>query len=239
MKAIKTNIFIWIFTSLFISMTSSVCAQNNPITSSPSEGLPEDSTGIRNVLFIGDSMTGWLAERLNAYGDLNGFNVATVVWDGSTIQKWAKTPGLSTLIEQISPDAILICLGMNELFEPNPESKLSNSIDKLKNAFGEIPYLWIGPPSWPGHTEGGTLNNWLEEKLGEKNFFKSFDLDLSRQSKSNPHPSKKGIEEWMDLVVEWIPDNSNLVFRSLVPPEKGVLSRGKPFIYKRMKEPLQ
>ena len=35
--------------------------------------------GVRNVLFIGDSMTGWLSERLNAYGRLNGFDVSTIV----------------------------------------------------------------------------------------------------------------------------------------------------------------
>ncbi len=55
-----------------------------------------DSTDsiVKNVLIIGDSMTGWMAERLNAYGQINGFDVATIVWDGSTISKWADSPNL-------------------------------------------------------------------------------------------------------------------------------------------------
>ena len=40
----------------------------------------KDAEGIKNVLFIGDSMTGWMADRLNAYGEKNGFKVSSVVW---------------------------------------------------------------------------------------------------------------------------------------------------------------
>lgn len=39
-------------------------------------GTTEDKDSdayIKKVLFIGDSMTGWMAERLNAYGRANGF----------------------------------------------------------------------------------------------------------------------------------------------------------------------
>lgn len=238
METSKTNILRWLCMSLFLAIASVAYSQNDSIKTICHESIETDSTGIRKVLFIGDSMTGWMAERLNAYGDINGFEVATVIWDGSTIQKWAKSQKLPDIIEETAPDAIFICLGMNELFEPNPDSKLKDYVETLKSDFGEIPFLWIGPPSFPGQAPGEALNNWLEKELGERNFFRSFNLDLSRQSKSNPHPSRKGIEEWMDKVVEWIPDNSNLEFKSLIPPKEGALSRGKYFVYKRMKENL-
>lgn len=238
MEASKTNILRWLCMSLFLTAASVVYAQNDSINTIEPDYMGKDSTCINKVLFIGDSMTGWMAERLNAYGDINGFEVATVIWDGSTIQKWAKSSKLPDIIEETAPDAIFICLGMNELFEPNPDSKLKNYVETLKSDFGDTPFLWIGPPSFPGQAQGEILNNWLEKELGEKNYFSSFNLDLSRQSKSNPHPSRKGIEEWIDNVVEWIPDNSNLQFKSLNPPGKGILSRGKYFVYKRMKENL-
>lgn len=197
-----------------------------------------DTTAVRKVLFLGDSMTGWMAERLNAYGEINGFEVATIVWDGSTISKWADTDGLADIIAAENPDAIMVCLGMNEMFEPFPEKRLSTPVEKLVDAFGDTPFLWIGPPSWPGKDHGKIFNDWMASKLGEGNYFSSLELALPRQSKTNPHPSRQGIEEWIDKVVEWIPGSSNLKFTSLDRPADGKVSRGKTFVYKRMKDTL-
>jgi len=198
----------------------------------------EDYVKVSRVLFIGDSMTGWMAERLNAYGEINGFEVSTIVWDGSTISKWADSPNLKSIISSQDPDAIIVSLGMNEMFEPNPQTKLKKPIKDLIATFGDIPFLWIGPPSWPGHSQGQAFNNWIQEELEPGNYFRSFDLDIPRQSKSNPHPSREGIEIWIDMVAEWIPINSNIKFPSLDKPGTGKMSRGKTFIYKRMKEKL-
>lgn len=197
-----------------------------------------EEQSIEKVLFIGDSMTGWMAERLNAYGEKNGFEVATVVWDGSTIRKWGGQKNLATRIRDIAPDAIFISLGLNELFETNPENRLSASLESILRAVGDIPCLWIGPPSWPGRSEGGVLNGWLAEKLGEGRYFRSDTLDLQRQSKTNPHPSRSGIIKWIDIVVEWIPEHTDLKFNRLERPDPSAMSRGKVFIYKRMQENL-
>ncbi len=230
----------YILTILFLMMaiswspTISHGQEVDPIDSEHSE----ETTEIKKVLFIGDSMTGWMAERLNAYGEKNGFEVATIVWDGSTIKKWGSSPKLKEMINKMAPDAIFVSLGMNELFEAHPEKNLESYVNNLKSDFADIPFLWIGPPSWPGHSEGKSLNDWLEQRLGEGNFFRSYDLDIPRQSSSNPHPDRAGIEIWMDKVAAWIPDNTNLKFKSLDVPDKGAMSRGETFIYKRMKETL-
>ncbi len=192
---------------------------------------------VKKVLFIGDSMTGWMAERLNAYGDENDFEVATIVWDGSTLSKWAKTPNLKEVIEEQAPDAIIVSLGMNEMFESKPD-RFKGELDTIVSAFGETPFLWIGPPSWPGHSQGQIFNDWLAENLGEGNYFSSLNLDLPRQSKSNPHPTRHGIEEWIDQVVEWMPENSHINLPVVNLPEDGKMTRGKTFIYKRMTEKL-
>lgn len=193
---------------------------------------------VRKVLFLGDSMTGWLAERLNAYGEENGFEVATVVWDGSTIKKWGSSPRLTSLIQRHDPDAIFISLGMNELFETNPSIRFGKQFDAIIGAAGDVPLVWIGPPSWPGHDKGMVLNNWLYEQLGDGHFFCSFDLSLPRQSKSNPHPTRDGMVKWMDAAVEWIQENGAVRFPDIRKPSDEQMSRGKVFIYKRMKEKL-
>lgn len=192
---------------------------------------------VHKALFIGDSMTGWLSERLNAYGKENGFEVATVVWDGSTIKKWGSSPKLTSLIEKQNPDAIFVSLGMNELFESNP-SRFASYLDAIKGAAGNVPVIWIGPPSWPGHAKGDALNKWLEAQLGAGHFFRSFDLTLPRQSRTNPHPTREGMIKWMDAAVDWVQEKGAVRFPGVTHPKGEQMSRGKSFVYKRMKESL-
>lgn len=218
-------------------------AQQTHHTHTPPTAAPQTHTTksepVKKVLFIGDSMTGWMAERLNAYGQLHGFEVATVVWDGSTIQKWGATPKLAELVKKEKPDAVFVSLGMNELFERNPESRLGPSVDKILNSLGDTPYLWIGPPAWPGKPGGEKLNTWLSSRLGPGHFFDSSRLTLKRQSPSNPHPSRQGIEKWIDTVVEWLPaSESEITMSGYTTPASGKASRGKTYIYKKMKETL-
>lgn len=209
-----------------------------PVWARAQESAADDRPVARKILFLGDSMTGWLSERLNAYGKENGFEVATVVWDGSTIRKWGSSPRLTSVITRQDPDAIFISLGMNELFEANPESQLRSRFDVIVGAAGDIPVIWIGPPSWPGHNKGETLNKWLADNLGEGHFYRSFDLTLPRQSKTNPHPTREGMIKWMDSAVEWIQEEGAVRLPGIRKPAGEQMSRGKTFIYKRMKESL-
>lgn len=198
----------------------------------------QEDRPIKNVLFIGDSMTGWMAERLEAYGIENGFEVSTVLWDGSTISKWGTGNRIGNLITKYKPDAVFISLGMNELLEKFPQKRLDSYVENIKKQLGEIPYLWIGPPSWPGKGNGEILNKWLESKLPSGHYFISSNLNLGRQSKTNPHPTKEAIQQWMDKVAEYV-DNSRIMnFESLRKPSGVQMKRGKVFIYKRMKETL-
>lgn len=194
------------------------------------------SPEVKKVLFIGDSMTGWLSERLTAYGKENGFDVATVVWDGSTIKKWSESTNLPRVVSEQKPDVVFISLGMNELFEPNPQAKLKEPVARIKKSLGDVPLIWVGPPHWPGHDKGEVLDNWLRQELGPDSYFSSLKLNLPRQSAKNPHPTKEGMVEWMDAVVKWIPDNASVKFPSLRTPTGAKMIRGNTFIYKRMKE---
>lgn len=193
---------------------------------------------IRKVLFIGDSMTGWLSERLNAYGVENGFEVATVVWDGSTIRKWGNSPKLKSLIESHDPDAVFISLGLNELLEPNPQRQLGSAVDNIITAVGSRPMVWIGPLSWPGKGKGDRLTSWLAAKLGASKYFDSSSLIIQRQGKTNPHPTRQGASLWTDNIVNWLRTNPSLRFPSLDKPTGQQMLRGKSFTYRRMKDPL-
>lgn len=191
------------------------------------------------LLVIGDSMTGWMGDRMNAYGEKNGYEVATVVWDGSTIRKWgASSARLKGIIKAEKPDAIIICLGMNELYEKNPEGRLSEPLSHLMKAIGSTPYVWIGPPTWPGKPAETKMLSWLKEKVGETRFYDSSKLSLPRQSKTNPHPSREGICKWVDSIEKWLPANTSFELPGYEEPASKAMKRSKTFIYKKMKESL-
>ena len=195
---------------------------------------------VKKVLFIGDSQTGWMGERLTAYGAENGFEVATVTWDGATPQKYAKSGKIPVLIETHKPDAVFINLGMNELLERNPQKNLGPSLTTIKKALGDIPFVWIGPLSWPGKGKGETLVNWLKksvESAPNGHFYNASDENIPRQSKTNPHPTREGAALLVDHIVEWLP-TQNLEFTSLRKPSTEQMKRGKTFIYKRMNQSL-
>lgn len=209
-----------------------------PTTEESEEEEDPENPYIRKVLIIGDSMTGWLGQRLQAYGDVNGFEVATVYWDGSTLQKWAETPRLAKVISEFDPDVVFVSLGMNNIFERDPERNLRSSFNKILSTIGDRYYVWIGPPNWPGKDGGKVLVDWLREKNGEGNFFDSFNLEIQRASKTNIHPTKEGSIFWMEKFLDWIWDETDLNFKSLDYPAPDAVRKGPVYIYKRMKETL-
>ena len=195
----------------------------------------ENGSHITKALIFGDSMAGWLGERLNAYGRENGFEVGTVVWDGATIQKFANSPQLKAIIDKQDPQVVFVCLGMNNLAEPRP-AVVKPAVDKIIEAVGGRRLVWIGPPSWPGKPKWTALNSYLETTLGPDRYFNSFGLTLPRQSASNPHPTREGMIKWGDALAAWLPDHVEGFSTLRKPPMPMV--RGKYFIYKRMKEKL-
>lgn len=234
MKTVKN--LTWALAAILCIALLAPCAE--PAYAQTTSSQAPEHQHVKKILFIGDSMTGWLAEALNGYGRENGFEVATVVWDGSTIQKWANSPRFKQLVETNDPDAVFVSLGMNDLFTTKPES-LAPYITKIKNAVGNRGLVWVGPPSWPGHNKGSLLNNWLSNELGSPHYFNSFNLSLPRQSAKNPHPTREGMIKWIDALAQWLPTGSDLNFPKLkTPSSQNRMVRGKTFIYKRMKEQL-
>lgn len=198
----------------------------------PTHAAASGST-VKNVLFIGDSTTGWLADRLNAYGNINGFSVAAEVWDGSTIKKWAESPRTAKAIATQKPDVIFVSLGMNDMYVTNPEKRLGSSLNKLLKTFGDIPVIWIGPVSWPGKNLGNQVNAWLSSRLGAWHYFDSSTLKLTRQSKTNPHPTREATAQWLDSVLGWLKTSGAVSLPGYANPGKRAMLRPKAFHYRR------
>ncbi len=129
---------------------------------------------------------------------------------------------------------------MNELLERNPQARLASSIASLKQSIDNIPFVWIGPLEWPGKGKGETLVSWLSgnvEAAPNGHFFNASDLEIPRQSKTNPHPTREGSSLMVDKIVEWLP-TTGLNFKSLNTPKGAQMKRGKVFIYRCMNQPL-
>ncbi|MDE6558997.1 MAG: SGNH/GDSL hydrolase family protein [Muribaculaceae bacterium] len=194
----------------------------------------------KRIFIFGDSMTGWIAERLQAYGEKNGFTVDALIWDGATIRKYGmNSAALSRIINRSKPDAVFVCLGMNELGALNPEKQYSTYLTKVLGAIGDRPVIWIGPCSWPAHPQWGPkLDSWLSGKLGAAHYFNSLSLKLPRQSRTNPHPTRKGIAVWTDDLLRWIESGSAAVrLPGYATPAREYM-RPKVYIYRRMRAPL-
>ena len=202
--------------------------------------LAETTAPIKRILFFGDSQTGWMGERLGAWGQANGFDVVTVTWDGATPQKWAATGKIPSYIAKYHPDMVMINLGMNELLERNPAKNLGPSMSTIIKAIGDRPFVWIGPLEWPGKGKGEVLVNYLQKTVdatGNGHFFNASGQKIPRQSRTNPHPTQAGAYTLMDHVMQWLPSTGiHFPHEPLVAPASGKGHRGPNFIYKRQNQ---
>lgn len=193
----------------------------------------------KRVFFIGDSMTGLLAERMGAYGELNDVDVVTIVWDGSNLKKWGENAArLKHWVNTVEPEAVFINLGMNDLWYPNYEKQLGKYYHAIVDAVGNRPLIWVGPMSWPGKYDGKTMTEWLGSSLNAKSgVFEVYKLDVPRQSATNPHATRPGANLIVDKMVEWLRAN-NLGVELPHTPKAGAYHRGPNFLYLRMKDEL-
>ena len=155
------------------------------------------------ILFIGDSMLEGLSPRFAAYAKSNGHRLYTVIWYGSTTEKWATSHRLKSYIRKFRPDYIVVCIGGNELFVRDLDHR-SKMIDGILSDIGNLPYVWIGPPNWKPDTG---INRLIASKVGDGHFFLSANLTLDRAS-DGAHPTHEAAAVWMDSVAQWIAGKS-------------------------------
>ena len=114
-----------------------------------------------------------------------------------------------------------IVLGSNELMARDVAERAAH-VHHMLQTFGELPVIWIGPPSW---REDHGFNAMLATELGD-HFFRSETLSFERKS-DRIHPTDASGAYWMDRVADWMqsrPDHTKLV----LPAPKNVVRHHAP-----------
>ena len=169
------------------------------------------------ILFIGDSMLEGLSPRLAAYAEVNGDKLNSVIWYSSSTEWWAVSGRVTMYIKKYKPDYIFICLGGNELFVRNIKEKRTKYVKQIVSEFGDIPYIWIGPPNWKDDTG---YNEMVQSVVPKGRFYLSYTPDQHYdRSKDGAHPTRPSAYKWMDRVCKWVMEKSDSPIR-LKEPQK-------------------
>ena len=159
-----------------------------------------DTTSQR-IMIVGDSMLEGLIPRLAAYAKHNNHKLYSVIWYASSSKYWATCDTLERYIKKYKPTYIFMALGANELFIRNIKELRRDYVKTIVKKFGDIPYVWIGPPNAKKDTG---INELLQENVPADRFFLSRGMKFS-YTKDGIHPTKASASQWMDSVVRWMP----------------------------------
>ena len=179
-------------------------------------GKEEVDTTKKTILFIGDSMVECLFPRMSAYAKKNGHTFYAVVWYSSTTEVYGTRTTVKEYIDKYHPDYILFSLGGNELFVRDIKENRQKYVDEIIKQFGDIPYIWIGPPNWKPDTG---INDMIKSSVPEGCFYLSYtpDQHYSRK-KDGAHPDAYSSNLWMDRICKWIMTQSAHPIRLVAPP---------------------
>ncbi len=186
-----------------------------------------DSTA-QKILFIGDSMAKGIKLHLKKYADFNGHTLITEAKRSATIISWVGDPQkgkLRSLIEEVNPTYIIICLGSNELFTRSLERYRGFLQNILKQSH---PYklAWISPPNWK---RDNGLSQVIESEISYDRVFPSQEQDLIRAG-DGIHPTYKAYRQWTDSIANWLMTRSRHKIVMLNPDADRIsLSSHTPF----------
>lgn len=176
-----------------------------------------DSTGEKKqrILLIGDSQAGGIMYPLNDYCVENGHELVGVfTWFSASAYNFGYSKKVEEVIARFEPSLIVVVLGLNEMYARDTDRRLS-AATKLKEKFGDIPYLWVGPANY---MKDYGINKVYEQVAGSDRYVLSKDLELPRSS-DNRHPNGKGYRIWMDFIAYFVQESPLYDF-SFNPPKK-------------------
>ncbi|MDR2627569.1 MAG: LysM peptidoglycan-binding domain-containing protein [Dysgonamonadaceae bacterium] len=154
----------------------------------------------QRILVFGDSMIEGLNRRMRQYAAENEHDVLNVIWYSSSTKWWAQhIDTLEHFMKTFHPTYIIVCLGANELFIKNIESR-DRYIKQILGRIGSLPYAWVGPPNWRNDTG---INNLIKGNTGEERFFPSKNYRFVR-TKDGAHLTRAAADEWMDMIARWL-----------------------------------
>jgi LysM repeat protein/lysophospholipase L1-like esterase len=154
----------------------------------------------QRILLFGDSMIESLNKRMRQYAAENDHDVLNVIWYSSSTKWWAQhIDTLEYFINTFRPTYIIICLGANELFIKNTQSR-DTYVKQILKKVEHLPYVWVGPPNWKDDTG---INDLIRKNVGEERFFPSKNYKFNR-TKDGAHLTRTAATNWMDLIAQWL-----------------------------------
>lgn len=188
--------------TLFASDKEEVTNKDTVATQEKKPNKNEMDTTKKTILFIGDSMVECLFPRMSAYAKKNGHTFYAVVWYSATTEVYGTRTTVKEYIDKYHPDYILFSLGGNELFIRDIKENRQKFVDEIIRQFGNIPYIWIGPPNWKPDTG---INDMIKSSVPEGCFFLSYTPDQHYdRKKDGAHPTAASSNQWMDRICKWI-----------------------------------
>lgn len=188
--------------TLFASDKEEVTNKDTVATQEKKPNKNEMDTTKKTILFIGDSMVECLFPRMSAYAKKNGHTFYAVVWYSATTEVYGTRTTVKEYIDKYHPDYILFSLGGNELFIRDIKENRQKYVDEIIRQFGNIPYIWIGPPNWKPDTG---INDMIKSSVPEGCFYLSYSPDQHYdRKKDGAHPTAASSNQWMDRICKWI-----------------------------------
>lgn len=188
--------------TLFASDKEEVTNKDTVATQEKKPNKNEMDTTKKTILFIGDSMVECLFPRMSAYAKKNGHTFYAVVWYSATTEVYGTRTTVKEYIDKYHPDYILFSLGGNELFIRDIKENRQKYVDEIIRQFGNIPYIWIGPPNWKPDTG---INDMIKSSVPEGCFYLSYTPDQHYdRKKDGAHPTAASSNQWMDRICKWI-----------------------------------
>ena len=188
--------------TLFASDKEEVTNKDTVATQENKPNKNEMDTTKKTILFIGDSMVECLFPRMSAYAKKNGHTFYAVVWYSATTEVYGTRTTVKEYIDKYHPDYILFSLGGNELFIRDIKENRQKYVDEIIRQFGNIPYIWIGPPNWKPDTG---INDMIKSSVPEGCFYLSYTPDQHYdRKKDGAHPTAASSNQWMDRICKWI-----------------------------------
>lgn len=185
--------------ALFLTAAASASSPEAALPSSP------DARQGTRILHFGDSfVTAGLSQALRPRFTELGARYTTLARASTTTWKWASDKGLRAELAK-GPDLVLITLGANELFIPNPADRAA-AVRSIVKKIGSRPCVWIAPPPWKG--QAGILDV-IRENASPCLYFDSeaeVEGTIERR-RDGIHPSLEGGKRWAEAFLRWLEEH--------------------------------
>jgi acyl-CoA thioesterase-1 len=142
---------------------------------------------------------GGLTKALEAYFSPLGSEFARDWWTSINIEGYAKTKRFGDLIKQHDPDLIILTLGANDFYVPNPKS-LAPFVRAISKKTEGRECWWLTPVPWTKAKETGIVEV-IAANAAPCKVFDGSQLKLARAS-DGVHPSNEGGRQWASAFLE-------------------------------------